>query len=426
LKKGITWKITVEGATGFSHRTAMEEAGRCLLCHDAPCSGACPAGTDPGKFIRSIRFRNVKGAAETIRQSNVLGGTCANVCPASRLCEDACSRCGIDRPIEIAKLQCYAVEQEKALKMKILRPPAKKNLEQVACIGAGPASLACAAELAKAGYRVTVFEQNARAGGVLTYGIPTARLPQKIIETDLSSVKGLGVKFEYGKEIGSKITVSDLTEKKGFSAVFIGVGLGLAKLPDIPGVNLRNVVTGMDFLRTVREKGGYDKLEGKNVIVIGGGDVAVDCAIVAKETGAANVAIWYRRTIEEAPAEIGEILLAVSRGVSFSANYAPKQINGKTKAESVEFIGRDNKSTARALTDLVIFAIGQKPDDLKEMAGVETDEAGLILTDEHGQTSQPGIFAAGDVVHGGKTVVEAVAAGKVVADGIIKYFEGRK
>jgi dihydropyrimidine dehydrogenase (NAD+) subunit PreT len=404
----------------------MEEAARCLLCHDAPCSAGCPAGTDPGKFIRSIRFRNPKGAAETIRENNVFGGSCAWVCPYDRLCEEACSRCGIDRPIEIGKLQRYAIEQEKIYKMKILKAPAQKQPEQVACIGAGPASLTCAAELARQGYRVTVFERNAKAGGVLTYGITAARLPQRVVDHDLAAVKGLGVKFEYCKEIGKKVTVADLLEKKGFSAVFIGVGLWRLRKPDVPGTNLKNVLIAMDFLKEARENKGYDMVAGKNVIVVGGGDVALDCAITAKLSGAEKVAIWYRRTLEEAPADINEILHAISRGITITTNFAPKQIIGKTKAEFMEFIGRDRKSEAKVATDFVIFAIGQDPEDLSEMTTARLREGGFLKTDESGATDVPGVFGAGDAVHGGKTVVEAVAAGKEAAKGIIAYLEGKR
>ena len=189
MSKIAKGKYTAEAVAGFTHRTAMEEAARCLLCHDAPCSKGCPAGTDPAKFIRSIRFRNVKGAAETIRSANVLGGTCARVCPYDNLCEEACSRCGIDKPIEIGKLQRYAIEQEKLFKMKTLVAPKQKKPGKIACVGAGPASLACAAELAKAGYKVTVFEREAKPGGVLTYGITPSRLPQAVVDHDISTVK---------------------------------------------------------------------------------------------------------------------------------------------------------------------------------------------------------------------------------------------
>ena len=178
----------------------------------------CPAGTNPGRFIRAIRFRNPKGAAEIIRENNVFGGSCARVCPYDNLCEKACSRTGIDRPIEIGKLQRYAIEQEKAFKMKTLKAPAKKKAGKIACVGAGPASLACAAELAKAGYKVTVFEREEKAGGMLTYGIVPSRLPQAVVDHDIAMLKGLGIKIELGK----KVTEKDL---KDFDAVFVGTGL---------------------------------------------------------------------------------------------------------------------------------------------------------------------------------------------------------
>ena len=191
MSKIVKSDFNSEAVAGFTHRTAMEEAARCLLCIDAPCSQGCPAGTDPGKFIRSIRFRNVKGAAETIRENNILGGTCARVCPYDRLCEEFCSRCGIDKPIQIGKLQRYAIEQEEAFNMQILKAPAEKKAGKVACVGAGPASLACASELAKAGYNVTIFEREAEAGGVLTYGIVPTRLPKKVVDHDIKMVKDL-------------------------------------------------------------------------------------------------------------------------------------------------------------------------------------------------------------------------------------------
>jgi dihydropyrimidine dehydrogenase (NAD+) subunit PreT len=423
LSKVKTEKHIAEAQAGFTHRTAIEEAARCLLCHDSPCSESCPAGTDPGKFIRSIRFRNAKGAAETIRENNVLGGTCARVCPYDRLCEEACSRCGIDKPIQIGKLQRYAIEQEKQYKMKILKAPLKKNKEQIACVGAGPASVACAAELAKQGYRVTVFEKNPKAGGVLTYGIAEVRLPQKVVDQDLAAVKGLGVRFEYGKEIGSKITIEDLLTKKGFDAVFIGAGLWGGRKPDIRGAELKNVLTASDFLASVRDKENkiHEKMKDKDVCVIGGGDVAIDAAVAAKLIGASHSMIWYRRTLEEAPASMSEILFAVETGVSFMTNYAPKQFTGKTKVEYAEFIGRDKKSSARVAADYIILATGQSPADFSILTDLKLTEKGLIEATKMGVTSVPAIFAAGDAVSGGYSVVESVRDGKLAAYGIIDY-----
>jgi dihydropyrimidine dehydrogenase (NAD+) subunit PreT len=322
-------------------------------------------------------------------------------------------------------LQRYAIEQERALKMKILKAPDVKKKQNVACVGAGPASLACAAELAKGGYRVTIFEKCAKAGGVLTYGITAARLPQKIVDHDLASVKGLGVRFEYNNHIGKKITIKDLLTKKGYSAVFIGTGLWSSKKPDIPGKELRGVLSAVDFLKAAREKGGFERVKDKNVVVVGGGDVAMDCATTAKLSGAANVAIWYRRTIAEAPANMDEILYATELGVTITQNFAPKKIHGKTKVEFIEFKGRDEKSTAKVETDFVIFAIGQAPEDMKKISsGFELNEKGCIVTeDDSSRTGINGVFAAGDIVTGGYSVVEAVRDGKATAVDIMEYLE---
>ena len=422
LSKVKTGGYSAEAVAGFDHRTAMEEAARCLLCHDAPCSEGCPAGTNPGDFIRAIRFRNPKGAAEIIRENNVLGGSCARVCPYDRLCEEACSRCGIDRPIEIGKLQRYAIEQEKAYGMKTLRPARGRKKGNVACIGAGPASLACAAELAKAGYAVTIFEREQKAGGVLTYGITPARLPQKVVDWDIRAVKGLGVKFEFGKEIGKKTNAKDLLKNQGFDAVFIGAGLWKSSLPGVPGENLKNVITAVSFLKKARTSGGYKAMNGKKVVVIGGGDVAMDCATTAKLSGAADVQIWYRRSLAEAPANMDEVAYALSLGITMSQNFAPKAFKGKDKLESAEFKGRDGKSEAKVACDYVVLAIGQQAEDVTGIdAGMAIVNKGCIKARKDGKTGVPGVFAAGDITNGGKTVVEAVAAGKEASASIIAY-----
>jgi len=397
----------------------MEEAARCLLCVDAPCSKGCPAGTDPGKFIRSIRFRNVKGAAETIRENNILGGSCARVCPYDRLCEEYCSRCGIDKPIQIGKLQRYAVEQEKAHKMKILQAPAKKKAEKVARIGAGPSSLACAAKLAKEGYQVTIFEAAEKAGGVLTYGITPARLPQHVVDFDIKAVKDLGVKFVFDTKVGEDITIDEL-KKLGFKAIFVGAGLWAAKVPELPGKDLKGITTAVDFLKAAREsKGTFNP--GKSVVVIGGGDVAMDCATTAKLLGAEKVAVYYRRTLEEAPANMTEIQYATSLGVTITTNFAPAEFLGNKNVEFAVFKGRDGVSSAKIAADTVVFAIGQAPEDMAKVAPVRLTEKGTITANAKGKTNVAGIFAAGDIVNGGKTVVEAVAAGKEAASEIINY-----
>ena len=418
MSKVVKSTYLAEAVAGFTPRTAMEEAARCLLCHDAPCSQACPAGTDPAKFIRSIRFRNVKGAAETIRENNVMGGTCAYVCPYDRLCEGACSRCGIDKPIQIGKLQRYAIEQEKALGMKTLVAPAEKKAAKVACIGAGPASLACAAMLAQEGYEVTIYEAEAKAGGVLTYGITPSRLPQEVVDHDVKQVEDLGVKFVFNTKVGKDVKVEDL--QKEYAAIFVGAGLWQAKLPEVPGTDKAGVITAVDFLKAARTSGGtYNP--GKKVVVIGGGNVAMDCAVTAKLLGA-ETALVYRRSIEEAPAEMAEIQHIVDLGVSITTNFAPAEVVGAEKVEAVKFTGRDGVSEATIACDTVVFAIGQAAEDMTAVAPVAVNDKGLIIV-EGSKTNVAGIFAAGDVAHGGKTVVEAVAAGKIAAVEIMDYLK---
>lgn len=415
MSKVVKANYTAEAVAGFTHRTAMEEAARCLLCHDAPCSKGCPAGTDPAKFIRSIRFRNDRGAAETIRENNILGGTCARVCPYDRLCEEACSRCGIDKPIEIGKLQRYAIEQEEAYGMKTLSAPEKK-VGNVACVGAGPASLAVAAELAKAGYNVTILEREAKAGGVLTYGIVPSRLPQAVVDHDIAQVEGLGVKFQFNTEVKA----ADLD---AYDAVFVGAGLWADNLPKIDGIELDGVYAAVDFLKEARTKAeGFNP--GKKVLVVGGGDVAVDCAVSAKLLGAEDVKIIYRRTLEEAPGNMTEFHYALSLGIGMTTGMAPAAVKGNGKVEAVEFKGfRDEAAELTLSADTIVFATGQKAEDMAAVAGVKVTDKGTIAADDAGATDVEKIFAAGDIVNGGKTVVEAVAAGKVAAASMIAYLE---
>lgn len=415
MSKIMKGKYTTEAVAGFTHRTALEEAARCLLCHDAPCSKGCPAGTDPAKFIRSIRFRNVKGAAETIRENNILGGSCARVCPYDNLCEEACSRCGIDKPIEIGKLQRYAIEQEKLFGMKTLEAGEKKP-GKVACVGAGPASLACAAELAKAGYKVTIFEREAKAGGMLTYGIIPSRLPQSVVDWDIKQVKNLGVKFVFNKAVAAE----DLEE---FDAVFVGTGLWDAKLPKLEGAELKGVYSAVEYLKEARSNT-KNFNPGERVIVVGGGDVAIDCAVTAKLLGAKDVRILYRRTIEEAPANINEFHYALSLGIGITTGLYPVAAKGtKTVMKSVEAVGfYDKNAKAEFSADALVFATGQSAEDQSAVAPVEVTEKGTIKVKKGGKAGGK-YFAAGDIVNGGKTVVEAVAEGKEAAASMIAYLE---
>ncbi len=409
----------VEGFRYISPKIAMEEATRCLLCYDAPCSQSCPAGTDPAKFIRSIRFRNVKGAAETIRENNPLGGICARVCPYDTLCEKACSATKIEKPIRIGLLQQFAVQQEKAYGMKTLQVSSVKKNKKIACIGAGPASLTVAAKLAQNGYEVTLFEKEAKAGGMLTYGIAPVRLQQDVIDYDIEQIKNLGIKFVFNTKVQEK----DLEE---FDAVFIGTGLWGENLPNIEGTNLQGSYSAVKFLKEFRKSNSYF-VKDKNVVVIGGGDVAIDCAVTANIHGAKDVRIVYRRTLEEAPGQMREFLHAFERGISLTTNMAPVAVKGNGKVEQVEFEGFRNKEDKMTISaDVVVFATGQTS-EAKESGLVSEEkltEKGLIKVNDSNVTGK--YFAGGDIVHGAKTVVEAVRAGKEAACKMMDYLEGKK
>lgn len=394
MSKTVTTPYACQFEENYDLRRAYEETARCLLCEDAPCSTGCPAGTDPAKFIRSLRLKNVVGAAETIRENNPLGGSCASVCPYGNLCEKECSRTGIDKPIRIGMIQKFLVEQEQVQEMNFIHP-LPSNGKRVACVGAGPASLSCARELALQGYDVTVYEAHDKAGGVLTYGILPSRLPQSVVDFDIETIKKAGVKFEFGKKLSPE-EIKGL--KDTYDAVFLGIGLWSPNGVDVPGKDAQNVLFAIDFLEVARDKTKELKL-GENVVVIGGGDVAMDCAATAKQLGA-RTSIVYRRTLEEAPANIDELSSVQAMGIPIITEFAPEEIlteNGKATALKAK--GRDGFSELTLKADQIIFAIGQKLDDT--FAEIKEED---------------GFYQGGDMMHGrGKTVVEAVADGKIAA-----------
>ena len=386
--------------TPLNLRLALEEAARCLLCEDAPCSRDCPAETDPGKFIRSIRFKNFKGAAETIRTNNILGATCAMICPYDKLCENACSRTGIDKPIQIGKLQQFAMEQEKIFNMNILEKSAPRK-EKVLCIGAGPASLACAAKLAQNGINVHIIDKHEKPGGVLRYGITPSRLSDDTVDQDIDKVRKLGVTFEQNR----RVSASELeTLKKQYDAVFIGVGLWDSKtIPSLQKMDITNAESAINFLKRARQaKGNIPKLG--NVVIVGGGDVAMDCASTAKQLGAESVYVVFLESIEEMPANKNELQYIISLGIHVVPQFIPAEIHGPDKDEAISFKSVKNNSKIKLDADNLIFAIGQKAEN--DYAEIKNDKA---------------LFYAGDIVNKGKTVVHAVAEGKEAAAKIIDY-----
>lgn len=390
---------------GYSPRLVMEEASRCLLCHDAPCSSSCPAGTDPAKFIRSVRFKNFKGAAETVRVNNILGGICARVCPTERYCQQGCSRSGIDKPIDIGRIQRYITDFEDATKMKILEK-APSNGKKVAVIGSGPAGLASAGYLALAGCEVKVYEKEAKAGGYLRYGIPEYRLPSQVVDNEVKRIKSLGV------EIITNHPVDSLEElKKENDAVVVAVGHSKGKmLPIFQGK--RFVKLAVDFLHQVKKKKGEVKLP-DNVLVIGGGDVAMDVVTTLKLLGVKQVTDVVYETFEEFKASRKELEGAQKEGVSIIDGYVPVSLKGKT----VKFTHRYIQSELKIKADLIILAVGQ----FTEAGLLGLDVKKTQEVEETNNRVKDNVFVAGDIAHGEKTVVYAVRSAKEVAYAVKKY-----
>jgi len=398
-------KYLKEYEAGYTPKLVMEEASRCLLCHDAPCSKACPAGTDPAKFIRSVRFRNFKGAAETVRINNILGAICARVCPTERYCQQGCSRSGIDKPIDIGRIQRYVTDYEDALKMNILEVK-PLNGKKVAVVGSGPAGLSIAGNLAMEGYKVTVYEKEAKAGGYLRYGIPEYRLPNAVVDKEIKRIEKLGV------EILLNSPVSDLEKlKKEYDAVVVAVGHNKGKvLPLFAGK--RFVKTAVDFLHEAKRRKGNIKVPG-NVLVIGGGDVAMDTVTTLKLLGVKQVTDVVYETFDEFKASKKELQGAQEQGVSIIDGFVPVALKGK----KVVFEHRFVPSKLEVKADLILLAVGQYTE--AGLLGLEVNKMQEV-TNAGGK-----VFVCGDIGSGEKTVVYAVRGAKEVAYSVKKYLGGK-
>ncbi len=398
----------------FTPLTVCEEASRCLLCLDAPCSKECPAGTNPDKFIRSVRFRNFKGAAETIRENNALGSICARVCPTEKYCQKGCSRSGIDRPIDIGRIQRYVTDYEEALKMEILKP-GKDIDKSVGIIGSGPAALQAATSLRVLGYKVVVYEKEDVLGGMLRL-IPEYRLPNRVVDVEIKRIEDLGVMFVKNTHVGKNVSLDEL--KKKHDAIILAPGYSYGKmLPMFE--NNKHVVLAIDFLKEVKAKQGDVKVP-NNVLVIGGGDVAMDVVTTLKLLGVKNVTDVVYEELDEFKASKKELDGARKVGATIIDGYAPMEV----KDNVVTFAHRVIKSELKLEADLIILAVGQRPDVTG--LGVELIK-GEVNTGKNYFTSDPKVFVCGDIAHSkfDKTVVGGVRTGKEVAIYVDNFLGGK-
>ncbi|MDY5891028.1 MAG: NADPH-dependent glutamate synthase [Candidatus Cryptobacteroides sp.] len=436
---------------GYSREEALLEATRCLNCKNPRCVSACPVGLKIPVFISKLVENDIPGAAAVIAEDSSLPAVCGRVCPQETQCEGSCILGVKGEPVAIGKLERFVADYSRSHPEEI-RPEAvqerKQSAAKVAVIGSGPAGLACAADLAKWGYDVTIFEALHKAGGVLEYGIPEFRLPkEKVLRGEIEDVLKLGVKIETDVVVGRTVTVDSLLDRQGFAAVFIGTGAGLPKFMNIPGENLCGVFSANEFLTrnnlmcAYREDHMTPIHVGRKVCVVGGGNVAMDAARTALRLGA-EVHVVYRRTEAELPARKEEVHHAMQEGIIFDMLTNPVEIIGNEKGwvsamKCIKMeLGEPDASGRRSPvpvegsefeieTDTVIMALGTSSNPLiaKTTAGLETTRRGGIVTDETGETSRPGVFAGGDAVTGAATVILAMGAGRTAAKAIDNYIK---
>ena len=412
----------------FHAQAAVVEANRCLNCFDAPCTAACPTHIDVPKFIKKIASGNLGGSAHTILDANVLGASCSRVCPVAVLCEGACVMHGRgEEPIQIGRLQRFAMDAFHARGGRLPRTSSSRQSGKVACIGAGPASLACAAELAQRGFSVTVFDRNPLPGGLNTYGVAEYKLPAYASLREIELIADLGVDFRYNVNIDAE-KLADL--ERDFNLIFVGVGLGATHVLAIPGGDHPGILDALAFIAAYKTA----KITSVNghVIVVGAGNTAIDAANAARRLGAERVSIVYRRTAHTMSAFAFEYEHAKQEGVHFLWQSLPVRVHADGGLlEFLECVRVDDDlqpipgSEFHLACDLIIPAIGQSPllELLEQMRGV-TLEAGRVAIDRKtGQTANPKYFAGGDCVNGGREVVDAVADGKRAALAMTSHLE---
>ena len=438
-----------EVALGYTAEQAMDEAERCLHCKNKPCVSGCPVGVDIPGFIAEVAKGDFAAAYEVLSRDTSLPAICGRVCPQESQCEQKCVRGIKGESVAIGRLERFVADWKMAQGEEETPSPAS-NGRKVAVIGSGPSGLACAGDLAKRGYAVTVFEALHAAGGVLVYGIPEFRLPKDIVRREIAGLEKLGVKVETNMVIGKVTSIQELMEEYGFEAVFIGTGAGLPKFMRIPGENLKGVFSANEFLTRTNLMKAYQDgsatpvMKAKRVAVVGGGNVAMDAARCAKRLGA-DVTIVYRRSEKELPARAEEVEHAKEEGIVFKLLNNPVRILGDDKfnvtgIECIQMtLGEPDESGRRRPVekpgseftidvDCVIMAIGTSPNPLIKSTteGLKTESWGGIIVDEAtGATSIPGVYAGGDAVTGAATVILAMGAGKTAAAAIDTYLNKR-
>lgn len=443
-----------EVALGYDEETAVAEAARCLHCKVPQCRKGCPVAVDITAFIGKIKERDFTGALLKIKETNALPAVCGRVCPQENQCEKHCILAKKGEAVAIGRLERFAADTYMAKDLPIKPVEYDEKALKVAVIGSGPSGLSCAGDLAKRGYKVTVFEALHKAGGVLSYGIPEFRLPKdKVVAREIAAIEKLGVKFELDAVAGRLFTVDELLTDEGFAAVFIGTGAGLPRFQGIPGESLNGVYSANEFLTRCNLMKAYKFPEyatpikvGKSVAVIGGGNVAMDAARTALRLGAEKVAIVYRRSEAELPARSEEVEHAKEEGIEFKLLNNPVAITGdeagwvkSMRCVKMELGEPDASGRRRPVpiagsefdmpVDTVIVAIGTGPNPIMAHTtpDLELTKRGNIAADEEtGATSKAGVFAGGDIVTGAATVILAMGAGRKAAKAIDEYLQSKK
>jgi glutamate synthase (NADPH/NADH) small chain len=436
---------------GLTPELAIEEARRCLMCRRTVCIDGCPVDINILEFIDLVAEGEFDRAAKVIKQDNSLPAICGRVCPQENQCEGACVLARKDKPIAIGALERFVADYERENGLMNVECPPERTGKSVAVVGSGPAGLACATDLARLGHDVTVFEALHELGGVLVYGIPEFRLPKEIVRTEIQQLEAMGVEFVTNAVVGMIDSIDDLLGEEGFDAVFLGVGAGLPRFPHIEGENLIGVYSANEFLTRVNLMKAYKQdsdtpllhLEGRRVAVFGGGNTAMDAVRTAVRLGASEATIVYRRSEEEMPARVEEVHHAQEEGVRFEMLAAPLSFsgNGDGILTSVELqrmeLGEPDEGGRRRpvpipgsewqeSVDVAVVAIGNSPNPLlpKTTPELEQTRWGTLITDEaSGRTTKEGVFAGGDIVTGGATVILAMGAGRTAAASMHEYLQ---